>query len=161
MDTQVIAAQTVELRVTPRWVDGLLLALAVYVVAGTFWMLTGLGGPQVTHYVGLLSDVPPALASAVVAGAVVRRTAHGTLRTAWIWLTIALTLYFIGVALGAVSWLQGRDPFPGPADFFFLAFNLTLAAAAFLMIRAAAVRSSCRSMPRYSPSASARSSGSW
>jgi len=140
VDTQVIAAQTVELRVTPRWVDGLLLALAVYVVAGTFWMLTGLGGPQVTHYVGLLSDVPPALASAVVAGAVVRRTAHGTLRTAWIWLTIALTLYFIGVALGAVSWLQGRDPFPGPADFFFLAFNLTLAAAAFLMIRAAAVR---------------------
>src|SRR5207253_9016318 len=43
VDTEVIAEQTIEPRVSPRWVDGLLLALAVYVVAGSLWMLTGLG----------------------------------------------------------------------------------------------------------------------
>ncbi|TLY58213.1 MAG: hypothetical protein E6K51_04645, partial [Gammaproteobacteria bacterium] len=90
MDTEVIAEQTIEPRVTPRWVDALLLALAVYVVAGSLWMLTGLGGPRVTHYVGLLSDVPAQLASAVFAYAVVRHTARGTLRGAWLWLTLSL-----------------------------------------------------------------------
>jgi len=68
-------------------------------------MLTGLGGARVTHYVGLLSDVPAQLASAVFAYAVVRHTARGTLRGAWLWLTLSLGLYFVGVAIGAVSWL--------------------------------------------------------
>jgi diguanylate cyclase (GGDEF)-like protein/PAS domain S-box-containing protein len=128
------------LRVTPRWVDGLLLALVVYVAAGILWMLTGLGGPQITHYVGLLSDAPASVVSVIIAAAAVRRTARGTMRTAWIWLTSALALYLVGIAIGTVSWLHGRDPFPGPADFFFCAFYLTLAAAALSMIRAAAVR---------------------
>src|SRR5437660_752391 len=139
VDTEVIAEQTIEPRVSPRWVDGLLLALAVYVVAGSLWMLTGLGGPRVTHYVGLLSDVPAQLASAVFAYAVVRHTARGTLRGAWLWLTLSLGLYFVGVAIGAVSWLQGRDPFPGPADFCFCGCYLPLAAAGRAQIRRAAV----------------------
>jgi len=103
-------------------------------------MLTGFGGPQITHYVGLLSDAPAALASVVVAAATARRTARGTLRTAWIALAVALALYFIGVAIGTVSWLRGHDPFPGPADIFYCAFYPTLAAAGLLLIRAAAVR---------------------
>ena len=103
-------------------------------------MLTGFGGPQVTHYVGLLSDAPAALASVVVAAATARRAARGTLRTAWIALAVALALYFIGIAIGTVSWLRGHDPFPGPADIFYCAFYPTLAAAGLLLIRAAAVR---------------------
>jgi len=103
-------------------------------------MLTGFGGPQITHYVGLLSDAPAALASVVVAAATARRTARGTLRTAWIALAVALALYFIGVAIGTVSWLRGHDPFPGPADIFYCAFYPTLAAGGLLLIRAAAVR---------------------
>jgi diguanylate cyclase (GGDEF)-like protein/PAS domain S-box-containing protein len=140
VDTQVIPAQSIRFGDTPRWVDRLFIGLAIYVVTGSVWMLTGFGGPQITHYVGLLSDAPAALASVVVAAATARRTARGTLRTAWIALAVALALYFIGVAIGTVSWLQGHDPFPGPADIFYCAFYPTLAAAGLLLIRAAAVR---------------------
>jgi len=77
-------------------------------------MLTGFGGPQITHYVGLLSDVPAALASVVVAAATARRTARGALRSGWIALAVALALYFVGIAIGAVSWLRGQDPFRVP-----------------------------------------------
>ena len=103
-------------------------------------MLTGFGGPQITHYVGLLSDAPAALASAVVAAATARRTARGALRSGWIALAVALALYFVGIAIGAVSWLRGQDPFPGPADIMFCAFYPVLAAAVLFLIRAAAVR---------------------
>ena len=103
-------------------------------------MLTGFGGPQITHYVGLLSDVPAALASAVVAAATARRTARGALRTGWICLAVALALYFLGIAIGAVSWLRGQDPFPGPADIMLCLFYPVLAAAVLFLIRAAAVR---------------------
>jgi diguanylate cyclase (GGDEF)-like protein/PAS domain S-box-containing protein len=140
VDTQVIPAQSIRFGATPRWVDRLFIGLAIYVVAGSVWMLTGFGGPQITHYVGLLSDAPAALASVVVAAATARRTARGTLRTAWIALAVALALYFIGVAIGTVSWLRGHDPFPGPADIFYCAFYPTLAAGGLLLIRAAAVR---------------------
>ncbi len=103
-------------------------------------MLTGFGGPEITHYVGLLSDAPAALASVIVAVATARRTARGALRMGWISLALALALYFVGVAIGTASWLRDHDPFPGPADIFFCAFYPVLAAAALFLIRAAAVR---------------------
>jgi PAS domain S-box-containing protein len=140
VDTQVIPAQSIRFGDTPRWVDRLFIGLAIYVVAGSVWMLTGFGGPQITHYVGLLSDVPAALASAVVAAATARRTARGALRTGWICLAVALALYFLGIAIGAVSWLRGQDPFPGPADIMLCLFYPVLAAAVLFLIRAAAVR---------------------
>jgi len=112
----------------------------IYSIAGTVWMLTGFGGPQVTHYVGLLSDAPAALASVIIAAATVRYTARGVLRTGWIFLAVALALYFVGIAIGTVSWLRGQDPFPGSADIMFCAFYPVLAAAVLFLIRAAAVR---------------------
>ena len=118
----------------------LFIGLVIYVITGTVWMLTGFGGAQVTHYVGLLSDVPAALASVIVAAATARHTARGALRTGWIWLAVALAVYFVGVAIGTISWLRGHDPFPGPADLFYCAFYPVLAAAALFLIRAAAVR---------------------
>jgi len=112
----------------------------IYSITGTVWMLTGFGGPQVTHYVGLMSDVPAALVSVIIAAATVRHTARGALRTGWICLAVALALYFLGTSIGTVSWLRGHDPFPGPADIMFLAFYPGLAAAVVFLIRAAAVR---------------------
>ena len=112
----------------------------IYSITGTVWMLTGFGGPRVTHYVGLISDVPAALASVIIAAATVRHTARGALRTGWICLAVALALYFLGTSIGTVSWLRGHDPFPGPADIMFLAFYPGLAAAVVFLIRAAAVR---------------------
>jgi len=140
VDTQVIPAQSIRFGDTPRWVDRLFIGLAIYVVTGSVWMLTGFGGPQITHYVGLLSDVPAALASVVVAAATARRTARGALRSGWIALAVALALYFVGIAIGAVSWLRGQDPFPGPPDVMFCAFYPVLTAAVLFLIRAAAVR---------------------
>jgi diguanylate cyclase (GGDEF)-like protein/PAS domain S-box-containing protein len=118
----------------------LFIGLVIYVITGTVWMLTGFGGPKITHYVGLLSDAPAALASVVIAAATARHTARGVLRTAWILLAVALALYFVGVAIGTISWLRGHDPFPGPADIFYCAFYPVLAAGAVFLIRAAAVR---------------------
>ena len=118
----------------------LFIGLVIYVATGTVWMLTGFGGPAITHYVGLLSDAPAALASVVIAAATARHTARGVLRTAWILLAVALALYFVGVAVGTISWLRGHDPFPGPADIFYCAFYPVLAAGVVFLIRAAAVR---------------------
>jgi diguanylate cyclase (GGDEF)-like protein/PAS domain S-box-containing protein len=118
----------------------LFIGLVIYVITGTVWMLAGFGGPEATHYVGLLSDAPAALASVVIAAATARHTARGALRTAWMLVAVALALYFGGVAIGTISWLRGQDPFPGPADIFYCAFYPVLAAGAVFLIRAAAVR---------------------
>jgi len=138
VDTTEIAAQ--RSATTPRWVDALLIALVTYCFTGTVWMLTGLGGPDVTHYVGLMSDAPAALMAVIIAAATARATARGPLRTAWIALASALGLYLVGVAIGTASWLVGHDPFPGPADLFYCAFYAVLSLASLFMIRAAAVR---------------------
>jgi diguanylate cyclase (GGDEF)-like protein/PAS domain S-box-containing protein len=125
---------------TPRRINALFTGLVIYVTVCAVWMLTGLGGPHITHYVGLLSDAPAALTGVIVATATARHVARGPLRTAWTLLAIALALYFVGVLIGGVSWLLERDPFPGPADIFYFTFYPTVAAAALFLIRAAAVR---------------------
>ena len=140
VDNKTLTAPPLLPGAAPRWVDVLLLGLVLYAIAGTLWMLTGFGGPQIMHYVGLLSDVPAALTSIVVLGAAAACTARGPLRTAWILLTSAVTLYFIGILIGTLSWLRGQDPFPGPADVFYCIFYLALAGAGLSLIRAAAVR---------------------
>jgi hypothetical protein len=79
-------------------------------------------------------------------------------------LAAALALYFVGVAIGTISWLQGHDPFPGPADIFYCAFYPVLAAGAVFLIRAAAVRIpgfNCHWTRRFLSLALARSFGSW
>src|SRR5579862_1562494 len=100
-------------------------------------MLTGFGGPEVTHYVGLMSDGPAAFASVVIAAVTIRETPRGPLRSAWLLLTVAQALYFVGIAIGTASWLQGQDPFPGAADICYCAFYPVLAAASMFLIRAA------------------------
>jgi diguanylate cyclase (GGDEF)-like protein/PAS domain S-box-containing protein len=126
--------------VAPRWVDVLFIALVVYAGTVAAVMLSGLGGPTITHYVGLVSDLPAALVSITMAAATARYTGRGALRRAWMALAAAQALYFIGTAIGVSSWLQGQDPFPGPADIFYCAFYPVLALAALSFIRAYAVR---------------------
>src|SRR5436853_7855064 len=103
-------------------------------------MLAGFVAPQVTPHVGLMSVVPAALVSVIIAAATVRHTARGALRTGWICLAVAVALYFLGTAIGTVSWLRGQAPFPGPADIMFLAFYAGLAASVAFLLRTAAVR---------------------
>ena len=123
-----------------RWVDRLVFALLIYVSGCAIWMLAGFGGARVVHYVGLLADSPACFVSVVVAAATARYLAPGPLRSAWRCLTVALALYFAGTVIGVSSWLHGRDPFPGVADLFYVAFYPAFFAAAAFMIRAAAVR---------------------
>jgi diguanylate cyclase (GGDEF)-like protein/PAS domain S-box-containing protein len=111
-----------------------------YVILVAVWMVAGFGGPLVTHYVGLMSDAPAALAAIVVIAAAARHAARGPLRAGWSALAIALALYLVGEVIGVSAWLRGHDPFPGPADVFYASFYLVLAAAALCLIRAAAVR---------------------
>jgi len=124
----------------PRWVDVLCIAQVVYVVTVAAVMLTGFGGPTITHYVGLVSDEPAALVALIISAATARYSPRGPLRTAWILLTAALGLYFIGTVIGVSSWLQGQDPFPGLADLFYCAFYPALAAASLALLRAYALR---------------------
>ncbi|MGH8252943.1 MAG: PAS domain-containing protein, partial [Steroidobacteraceae bacterium] len=124
----------------PVWIDRLCIGLVIYVVICSVWMITGLGGENVRHYVGLLGDTPASLAALIVTITATRRMAIGTTRTAWACLSLALAMYVGGTTICIVSWLQGRDPFPGYADVFFLAFYPVFMAAVGLMIRAAAVK---------------------
>jgi diguanylate cyclase (GGDEF)-like protein/PAS domain S-box-containing protein len=140
MDTAVVTARSPGLVAVPRWVDQLVIGLAIYVAVGGTWMLTGAGGPKVIFYVGLYYKHTAELVCILVSAATARRMAPGPLRSAWWSLTAALVLYFIGDCIGIVSWLTGHDPFPGPADVFYCAFYLPLAASALWLIRAAAVR---------------------
>ena len=123
-----------------RWQGTLLAGLLVYVVAVGAWMLTGFGGAATQHYLGLLADGPACLAAVVMAGMTSRLLARGALRTAWSCVTAALALYFAGTVIAAVSWLFDRDPFPGPADVFFLAFYPAFFAAVLFFVRARAMR---------------------
>jgi len=124
----------------PRWVDALLFAMVIYMITVSAWLLGGVGGPTVTRYLGLISDVPVALGAIVMAAVTARHSAPGPLRSAWISLAVALGLYVIGTFIGVSSWLRGQDPFPGPADIFYSAFYPALAASALMLIRAYAVR---------------------
>ncbi len=124
----------------PAWVDKLFVGLVIYVVVCVILMLTGLGGQKVTHYVGLTADSPSCLGSVLVSVAAARRAPRGALRTAWIWLSLALALYFLGSIIATGSWLIGHDPFPGPSDIIFLAFYPAAFVAALHLIRAADVR---------------------
>ena len=124
----------------PAWVDRLLAAFVVYVAAGSVLMLSRAGGAHVTFYIGLISKLPAEAACISVAAVTARSMVRGPLRSAWWSLATALTLYFIADFVGLVSWLVGRDPFPGPCDILYCAFYLPLVAAALWLIRAAAVR---------------------
>ncbi len=124
----------------PRWVDAVTVALILYTLVGAVWMLAGFGGPQITHYVGLLSDLPAALMCVVVTVATARNVERGPLRSAWGFLALALGLYLAALTIGTTSWLRNVDPFPGPADFFYCGYYAALTLAALYLIRGAAMR---------------------
>jgi hypothetical protein len=134
------SAQETPSGATPGWVGKLLIGLVIYVVMGAGWMLTGFGGEHVIHYVGLLADSPACLAAVIITIAAARNVPRGALQTAWRFFSIALGLYFIATVVGTAFWLTGRDPFPGIADVFFVAFYPAVLTAVFFLIRAAAVR---------------------
>jgi diguanylate cyclase (GGDEF)-like protein/PAS domain S-box-containing protein len=134
------SAQNNHSKAAPGWVDKLCIGLVIYVAICAVWMLGGFGGAWITHYVGLLADSPACLVAVIVAVAAARREAPGAPRMAWRCLALALALYFAGTTIGVNSWLHGRDPFPGLADVFYLAFYPACFAGVGIMIRAAAVR---------------------
>ena len=139
-DTQVISAASRRLAIAPRWVDSLFIGVLIYALVCTVWMLAGIGGPAVTHFVGLLSDAPADLVATVIAATAARRTRSRALRRAWSCVALALGLYLVGTIISVSTWLRGIDPFPGPADIFYCAFYPAMLAASLLLIRAAAIR---------------------
>ncbi|MBV8806643.1 MAG: EAL domain-containing protein, partial [Sinobacteraceae bacterium] len=140
MSPQVTSAPLLPSATAPRWADRLLTAAVVYALVCTVFMLTGIGGQQVTHYVGLLSDAPPNLVAVILAGLVARRASSRRLRQTWACLAFALALYLTGTLISVTSWFRGVDPFPGPADLFYLAFYPTMLLASLLLIRTAEIR---------------------
>jgi hypothetical protein len=76
----------------------------------------------------------------VIAVMTARRMARGTARTAWQYLSTALALNLVGTTIAVSYWLYGRDPFPGIADIFYVAFNCALFVAAIFLIRGSAIR---------------------
>src|SRR5271168_3042654 len=117
--TTAIRAQRIRLDAAPGWVRGLLIALVIYVAIGATWMVTGFGGEKVIRYVGLFADAPANLISVIIAFVAARHLHRGALRTAWIWLSIALAQYLVGNVIAITGWLHNHDPFPGIADIFY------------------------------------------
>jgi diguanylate cyclase (GGDEF)-like protein/PAS domain S-box-containing protein len=140
VDSQVVAVPTPDVATAPPWVDRLYFGLIVYAIVLTVLMLSGIGGKEVTHYVGLMSDGPAILITTLVAIAAARHTPGAELRRAWRWLAIALGVYLLGTLISVYSWLHDRDPFPGPSDLFFLVFYAAMLVGSLLLIRAAAIR---------------------
>ena len=140
LDATARVVPTIETVGAPPWVDRLYFGLLAYALACTVVMLSGLGGKQLTHYVGLLSDGPACLVTVLVAIAAARATHSRILRLAWWWLAAALGLYLVGTLISVNSWLHGKDPFPGPGDAFYLAFYGVMLVSSALLIRAAAIR---------------------
>ena len=140
MDAPVITVSALDTAAAPSWVDRLYLGLVIYTVLCAVAMLWDVGGKQVTHYVGLLSDTPACLATTMLVIAAARRTRPEVLRRAWRWLAIALALYLAGTLITVQSWLRNQDPFPGPSDVCFLAFYAAIFVASVRLIRAAATR---------------------
>jgi diguanylate cyclase (GGDEF)-like protein/PAS domain S-box-containing protein len=128
------------IRITPARLGQLLLGLSVYVCVCDTWLLLGLGGPRMVHYLALFSAVPAELPAILAVAAAAYATPPGVRRNGWLLLGAALTLYVIGDGIGVCSWLLGRDPFPGPADVCYILFYVALSAASVFMIRATAVR---------------------
>ena len=124
----------------PGWIDKLCIGLGIYVAICATGMLTGIAGDRVRHYLGLLGDTPASLTALIITIAATRRMPQGPSRTAWVCLSTALASYIVGTSIGVISWLHDVDPFPGPADIFYLAFYPFFMVAVGLMIRAAAVR---------------------
>ena len=118
----------------------LLQGLIVYVAFVAAWLLSGVGGPRVSYYVGLLSATPAALVPVIMAIAAARRSPAGAPRKAWACMAVALGLYYVGDSIGVGMWLAGHDPFPGPSDFFYCAYFVALTAACIFMIQSLAVR---------------------
>ncbi len=114
--------------------------LAAYTALGALIMLTGIGGSRFSYYAGLLCDAPANLIAVFALGAVARQLPAGPTRTAWMLLTVAISLYGIASAINMISWLRGIDPFPGIADVFFVAFFPVLLGSIFFFIRATATR---------------------
>ncbi|HSY07666.1 MAG TPA: PAS domain-containing protein, partial [Steroidobacteraceae bacterium] len=127
-------------KAAPGWANRLLIGLVIYVASCSVWMQAGFGGERVRRYVGLLARFPASLIAVIVAVAVARRLAPGASRTAWWYLAVALGLYFVADTIGVSYWLHGRDPFPGIADIFYVAFYFALFPAVAFLIRAAAVK---------------------
>jgi diguanylate cyclase (GGDEF)-like protein/PAS domain S-box-containing protein len=126
--------------VVPLWVDKALLALVAYVIVCSAWMVGGFGGTSVTYYVGLLADSLPNILTICIAAATARQMEPGPLRKAWLFLTVAHTMNLTAGSIGVFDWLHGVDPFPGVADFVFLAYYPVMFASVYFMVRAAAVR---------------------
>ncbi len=139
MDTQVTASPQGVFS-APRWVDSLFIGLLAYVGICAVLMLGGIGGSQVTHYVGILSDTLPNLAAVIITSAASNRCRSSRSQFAWMTLCVALTLYLVGTLIAVSSWLRGVDPFPGVSDIFYCAFYPAMLTAAFLLIRASSIR---------------------
>jgi diguanylate cyclase (GGDEF)-like protein/PAS domain S-box-containing protein len=139
-DAEVVAAPGGRPKAIPAWVDRALLALVVYTAICSVWMLGDFGGKVVSYYVGLLADSLPNILTVLVAWATARHLEPGLLRKAWIFLTVAHIMNLTAGTIGVWSWLHGIDPFPGIADFVFLAYYPVMFISVYFMIRAAAVR---------------------
>src|SRR3569833_620042 len=140
LDASVVPASALDTAAAPLWVDRLYFGLLSYAVLCSGVMLWDIGGKQVTHYVGLLSDTPACLATTILAIAAARWTESAVLRRAWGWLAIALALYLVGTLITVHSWLRDEDPFPGPSDLCFLAFYAAIFVGSVHLIRAVATQ---------------------
>jgi diguanylate cyclase (GGDEF)-like protein/PAS domain S-box-containing protein len=124
----------------PRWIDRLFYALVGYVALVVTWMLAGFGGERVIHFVGLLADSPASLMALTICFAISRRLEPGPLRSAWSCLSASIACYFAGTIIGVWSWLHERDPFPGIADVFYIAYYPMFYAGLWFLVRASAAR---------------------
>jgi diguanylate cyclase (GGDEF)-like protein/PAS domain S-box-containing protein len=122
------------------WTGVVAVALFAYIAASMVLISFDGSGWAALDTFNLFSDSPASFAAALLAGLAARKATDPAARRTWWWLTAALTSYSAGNLLHSVYWSFGVDPFPSVGDVFFLGFYPLVFAAAFTVIRSAAVR---------------------
>lgn len=112
----------------PRTAHAAMATVAAFVTFAV-WLLSGVSDPQTVKAIDGLAFVALGLVYVPLA-ALGARKAHGTVRTAWVLIAIALSGWLVGEILrGYYEIVAHRPPFPSPADAAYLIFPPLVCAA--------------------------------
>jgi diguanylate cyclase (GGDEF)-like protein/PAS domain S-box-containing protein len=127
-------------RFSEGWTGIATVALFAYIPLAILLTFFDGRGWRALDVFNLYSDSVASIVVAILSGAAARRATDEATRRTWWLLTAALACYSTGNVVHSTYWLFDVDPFPSIGDAFFLAFYPLVLAAAFTVIRAAAVR---------------------
>jgi diguanylate cyclase len=101
-----------------------LIPLGILLLARQFWAIAPFGSNEFQVWVSSLIAIPVNLAAAVVCLWVSRQNVDA--RASWHFIGLGMLSFAVGDMIYASYQIRGLDPFPSPADFFYIGTELLL-----------------------------------